>query len=71
MIGLFSGIMPAWRAGAGLGRRRYCERWSEAVVPIKYNIRSLRARWVSSLMTVLGTGWWCGRRCWRLDWPTD
>lgn len=26
------------------------------MVPIKYNIRSLRARWVSSLMTVLGTG---------------
>jgi putative ABC transport system permease protein len=25
------------------------------VVPLKYNIRSLRARWVSSLMTVLGT----------------
>ena len=25
------------------------------MVPIKYNIRSLRARWVSSLMTVLGT----------------
>jgi len=26
------------------------------VVPIKYNIRSIRARWVSSLMTVIGTG---------------
>lgn len=26
------------------------------MVPIKYNIRSLRARWVSSLMTVIGTG---------------
>ena len=26
------------------------------MVPIKYNIRSLRTRWVSSLMTVLGTG---------------
>ncbi len=26
------------------------------MVPIKYNVRSLRARWVSSLMTVLGTG---------------
>ncbi|MBI2826626.1 MAG: ABC transporter permease [Planctomycetia bacterium] len=26
------------------------------MVPIKYNIRSLRNRWVSSLMTILGTG---------------
>lgn len=26
------------------------------MVPIKYNIRSLRSRWVSSMMTVLGTG---------------
>jgi putative ABC transport system permease protein len=26
------------------------------VVPIKYNIRSIRARWVSSMMTIVGTG---------------
>ena len=26
------------------------------MVPIKYNIRNLRARWVNTLMTVLGTG---------------
>jgi hypothetical protein len=24
------------------------------VIPIKYNLRSLRARWVTSLMTVFG-----------------
>ena len=33
-----------------------CAKWSDSMVPLKYNIRSLRARWVSSLMTVLGTG---------------
>ncbi|MEX2119841.1 MAG: ABC transporter permease [Pirellulales bacterium] len=26
------------------------------MVPVKYNLRSLRARWVASLLTVLGTG---------------
>ena len=27
------------------------------MIPIKYNIRNLRARWVTTLMTVVATGW--------------
>ncbi len=26
------------------------------MIPIKYNIRNLRVRWVTTLMTVVGTG---------------
>src|SRR3954451_526563 len=26
------------------------------MIPLKYNVRNLRVRWVSTLMTVLGTG---------------
>ncbi len=33
------------------------------MVPIKYNVRNLRVRWVSTLMTVLGTGLIVGSSC--------
>src|SRR5262249_3109829 len=31
------------------------------MIPVKYNIRNLRVRWVTTLMTILGTGAvvWC------------
>ncbi len=27
------------------------------MIPIKYNVRNLRVRWVTTLMTVIATGW--------------
>jgi putative ABC transport system permease protein len=33
-----------------------CERLGEKMIPVKYNIRNLRVRWVTTLMTVLGIG---------------
>ena len=33
------------------------------MVPLKYNIRNLRARWVNTLMTVIGTGLIVGSSC--------
>ena len=33
------------------------------MVPLKYNVRNLRARWVNTLMTVLGTGLIVGSSC--------
>lgn len=33
------------------------------MVPLKYNIRNLRVRWVGTLMTVLGTGLIVGSSC--------
>lgn len=33
------------------------------MVPIKYNVRNLRARWVNTLMTVIGTGLIVGSSC--------
>ena len=33
------------------------------MVPIKYNVRNLRARWVNTLMTVIGTGLIVGSAC--------
>jgi putative ABC transport system permease protein len=33
------------------------------MVPLKYNVRNLRARWVNTLMTVLGTGLIVGSAC--------
>ena len=33
------------------------------MVPLKYNVRNLRVRWVNTLMTVLGTGLIVGSSC--------
>jgi putative ABC transport system permease protein len=33
------------------------------MVPLKYNVRNLRARWVNTLMTVIGTGLIVGSAC--------
>jgi putative ABC transport system permease protein len=33
------------------------------MIPLKYNVRNLRARWINTLMTVLGTGLIVGASC--------
>src|SRR5882757_11370921 len=33
------------------------------MVPLKYNVRNLKVRWVNTLMTVLGTGLIVGSSC--------
>ncbi len=41
---------------AALGRQRPAKGGLTRMVPLKYNVRNLRVRWVNTLMTVLGTG---------------
>ena len=54
-IGLASGLLPAWR-GQPVGGQRLEEGRLTPMVPFKYNIRNLRARRVTTLLTVLGVG---------------
>src|SRR5262249_51567241 len=60
---------PGQRAAAGgprgvdVGPRRPEEGGVTAMIPLRYNLRNLRVRWVTTLLTVLATGLVVGSSC--------